>query len=168
MIRGNIAAGNIKARCLARRYDAGQSCYIDLPEVLDPSWLTFLAYAEPEDDHLRFDTAAAAEAIIRGLVKFASHWPPERARNIEIDGQRLNVLHPRPTGIPPGPKPALRLKISNKMFDDLVNRIITSADLHDMKLAALAARYGAKTGTARVARQDALTRFSEMGNSEPL
>ena len=90
-LKEDIAAGELKARCRARRYDRQQARWIDIWRDLDPRWLSFIAYEFPHDNHLRFDRAAAIRARMSG-EQIA--LPPEHARDIAVDAARLNELYP--------------------------------------------------------------------------
>jgi hypothetical protein len=90
-LKDNIGAGEIKARCRAIRRDRQQGQRIETWRDLDPRWLGFIAYAYPQDDHLRFDTAAAARARMAGEQL---DLPPEHARDILLEAARLDELYP--------------------------------------------------------------------------
>jgi hypothetical protein len=90
-IKEDIAAGELKARCRARRYDQQQASWIDIWRDLDPRWLGFTAYGCIQDNHLRFDQVAAIRARMLGEK---IDLPPEHARDIAVDTARLNELYP--------------------------------------------------------------------------
>jgi hypothetical protein len=96
IVREAIAAGELKARCLARRRDPRQKAYIDIHCELDPRWLDFVAYDNPAENHLRFDPAAAARARLQG----EDVRPPEHAREITVDAARRVQLWPEPDALP--------------------------------------------------------------------
>jgi len=89
VIRRGIETGDIKARGRSRRYHEQQREYIDAVEVIEPKWMSFLAYAEFKDGHLRFDPDAAI-ASIRGGHEMRE--PPDHVREVEVDESRLDML----------------------------------------------------------------------------
>jgi hypothetical protein len=92
IIKGDIAAAEIKARCGPRRYDHQQGRWIETWRDFDPRWLGFIAYECPEDSHLRFDVNAAERARMIGEQLDP---PPEHVRDIVVDAARLDELYPR-------------------------------------------------------------------------
>jgi hypothetical protein len=84
-----IEMGDIKTRCLSLRYHKPDRRHIDVWEVIDPQWMPFLAYPNFENDRLRFDTAAA---IIAQKSGFRGQLPPEHARDVSVDKNRLDHL----------------------------------------------------------------------------
>jgi hypothetical protein len=65
-----------------------------------------------------------------------------------------------------GPKPKLRATIADKMLEDLISKRRTPEELSGDTLAALIANYGASPNTAKMARQDALAKFTEFQSSK--
>jgi hypothetical protein len=85
-------------------------------------------------------------------------------RKVEFERNRL-VMAWKPMIAPkrkPGPKPAMTTEIVNKMLDDLVRGKCTPEQLEDIKLVALAAKYGGANNTADKARDIACRKFSEL------
>ena len=102
MLKADIAKGEIKARCSARRYDHQRALWIETWRNLDPRRLGFIAYECTEDDHLRFDLAAAARARLMGEEV---DRPPEHARGIVVVAGRLDDLYPPAPEEHPPPSP---------------------------------------------------------------
>ena len=102
-LKADMAAGELKARCRAKRYDQQQAQWIDTWRDLDPRWFGFIAYECPEDNHLRFDQSAAAR--IRMLGEQIDQVP-EHVREIMVEAVRLDELYPSPTAenLPPSPE----------------------------------------------------------------
>jgi hypothetical protein len=66
----------------------------------------------------------------------------------------------------PGPKPKLRNLITEKMLADLRSGRRSEEQLQGDTLEALAKEYGGSPNTAKEARKEALTRFSQMQSSD--
>ena len=88
-----MAAGELKARCRAKRYDQQQAQWIDTWRDLDPRWFGFIAYECPQDNHLRFDQSAAARARMPGEQIDPT---PKHGREIMVEAVRLDELYPSP------------------------------------------------------------------------
>lgn len=99
-------------------------------------------------------------------LRIAQWWPePEGQSANQTRGQSDPGRPAKGMRGKPGPKPALRAGITEKMLTDLRSGRRTPEQLEGDTLAALVAEYGGSQNTAGNARDDALLQFSELQNS---
>ena len=85
-LKADMAAGELKARCRAKRHDRQQAQWIDTWRDLDPRWFGFIVDERP----LCFHQSAATRARMLGEQMDPT---PKHVREIMVEAVRLDELH---------------------------------------------------------------------------